>query len=310
MERLRRRWQSRTRRQKVTVLISLAWMVAVFATFVVLALWVDPLYWIGVYLSPVVLAFVAFLVIYEQVRKRLIALFEAYGRRRQRHDGPGLLVLAVFALLFPQTAAGQNAVTADSLVVGVAHEGRPLMTAVPYASGAWGTDYLTVSHGMRMGGLKITFDGRRFDAARYVTVCSGMVHGIEALILRVVEHRNRPTATWGDHMTLKPGDELQVLPWHGLHGPRTVRLLGHSFRQWIGGSEDWPTELDHALVAEGRSDPGGSGAPWVRNGRVYGVHKGAAKIVSLSGGERIVALAEPATRIRECLTKVGYSVPE
>ncbi len=124
----------------------------------------------------------------------------------------------------------------------------------PYGSGVWGTDYLTVSHGMRAGGGYeiVTEDGREPALIPRGGVCSGIVHGTEALILRVANHRNRSVITWGDLVDLKPGDELQMLPWRGLRGPITIRLLHQSFGQWADRTDyEWPAEFDHALVAYG-----------------------------------------------------------
>lgn len=260
---------------------------------------------IGLVLGVVLIGIVDTLFAFAAV---IAVLFLLIGQARSMGKAVIMVLLAA--------AASQSVAAADIAVVGVGHEGRVERTAVPYASGAWGTDYLTVSHLMRADGLQITLDGRRFAPATIVpeAYCSGMAHGIDVVLLRVVAHRDRPTVSWGTLSDLKDGDELRVTP-HDLPLV-TVRLLHHVFEQWADrGAEEWPAEVSRALVAEAwdlRSTHSGySGAPWMRNGRAYGIHKATARAKAKRGAEdeKFVALAEPVTRIRECFERMGYRSP-
>lgn len=80
MGRLERWWQSSTQEQRRAIVLGLSAIAVIFVIFVALAVWYDPTYWVGVYLSPVPLAFVAFLALYERWRKFL-------ARWRKRSDG-------------------------------------------------------------------------------------------------------------------------------------------------------------------------------------------------------------------------------
>lgn len=70
MGRLARWWQSHTQGQRRSVVLGLGLIATIFAIFIALAVWYDPTYWAGVYLSPVPFAIVAFLVLYARWRKR------------------------------------------------------------------------------------------------------------------------------------------------------------------------------------------------------------------------------------------------
>lgn len=312
MGRLKRWWQSQTREQRRSLLWAVVEIAAIYAISLALTVWYDPRYWGIVYWSAYVWLFIVILVL--------------YGRWWQKRRG-GTKTLCFLAWLWIGTsafsfqavpAAGQSGVAVESLVVGVAHEGRAEFSAVPYASGAWGTDFLTVTHGLRIGGNQITVDGRRFEAAQPIVLCRGFAHGVDAMLLRVAAHPNRPVVPWGDASDLKPGDEFRVVSWRGLHPPASLLFLHHTFSEWADRTDyQWPAETDHLLVGEAPARyqvpgfAGYSGAPWVRNSRAYGMHKGVARAKPQLGreDEKIVALAEPVARIKECLDRMGYRSP-
>jgi len=207
-------------------------------------------------------------------------------------------------LLVTLMAGSQAAAGPPSLIVGVAVGDRVEVSAIPYAAGPWGTDYVTVSHVLRVGAsYSITTDGKVFTSTRPIAACSAMHHGIDVLVLRVADTRS--VARWGHPPELKTGDELSLTPWREHSGnPIIIRLLHHHFRTWVA-ADGWSPELAHTMVAQGHRQPGFSGSAWVRNGKVYGLHKGTARM----DDGRIVALAEPTTRIKYCFALVGYTPP-
>ncbi|MGH2397116.1 MAG: hypothetical protein ACRDFW_09030 [bacterium] len=91
-----------------------------------------------------------------------IAATIAAGFWLMRRVGP-MLVLVI--LMVAQQASADT----FSLVAGVFVDKEIGTAAVPYASGTWGTDYLTSAHVMRMGAAyRVTWDGKTFDDADIV----------------------------------------------------------------------------------------------------------------------------------------------
>lgn len=188
-----------------------------------------------------------------------------------------LVLIAVLALGAP--AAGQPAVEAGPVVVGVVSGSSVVVAGVPLASGPWGTDYITVSHALAVGGrYAILRDGAPFADSVPVAACSNAYHGVEVLILRVAAHPNSPVAHWGDPAELRVGDELMILPRREIHPrPSPVRFLHTTLTAFLAERQiQWtpPRPWRNVMVGEGFVAPGFSGSPWVRDGRVYGLTKG------------------------------------
>ncbi len=222
-----------------------------------------------------------------------------------------LLLVAVGLLATGSLATGQVPSVDDlrSMVVGVA-QARSLVTAgVPLTSGAWGTDYITVSHGLRVGSqFEITYDGQAFDESAPVAACSAWHHGIDVLILRVASHQYRRVVAWGNPADLKAGDELLLLPRPEIQtSPPRVTFVHVNLLAWSGERAElqpraWPREWQNVMVGVGDSLPGFSGSPWVKDGKVYGLHKGRVRPASTW-----FEVAETATAVHRCLQIVHYA---
>jgi hypothetical protein len=233
-----------------------------------------------------------------------------YGGWRKRT--PVAIVIIAVGLLWASEAVIVAAPAAS--VVGVGFEGDVAdvtVSAIPYATGSWGTDYLTVAHAMRSRGryVIVSAGGRRTPARVLDSGVCGLARGVDGMILRT-DTANQPVAKWGDPATLTTGTELHITPWP--YRPTAVRFLHHAFREWA--PKVVLPELDHAVVAGGQGRQGragDSGAPWLRDGVVYGMHK--ATVTVLTSGSRdtqTLMMAEPLARIEECLDRAGYTVPE
>ncbi len=220
------------------------------------------------------------------------------------------LIICLMAGAFASIAPAMAQAPLDdvrTLVVGFTEGGRVLTGGVPLTSGDWGTDYVTVSHGLRVGRqFAITYDGKSFDASAPVAACSSKHHGIDVLIVRVASHQNRRVVAWGDPDELKAGDELVVLPRPEIHAtPERMRFLHVNLLTWSQDSTvEWPQAWQNVMVGEGYARPGFSGSPWVKDGKVYGLHKG---IVRLQSSRESFAVAETATRLHQCLKLLHYT---
>ncbi len=239
------------------------------------------------------------------------------------------LALGLWVAGSPQVSRAAAIPDLRTLVVGIGENGRTRGGGVVLSSGTWGTDYLTVSHALYVGGrYEVTFDGKTFDESRPVAACSSYAHGIDVLILRVAAHQNKTVVIWGDSNTLQAGDELTIVPRSEIHpNLEQARFLHVNFLQWLraaikqrpdlwAGWEDRPLETfsreyHNTLVAEGFSKSGMSGSPWVKDGKVFGLNKGSWQPQRWTGrawdnsGPRLV-FAESASRISECLRTVHY----
>lgn len=176
---------------------------------------------------------------------------------------------------------------------------------MPLTSGEWGTDYITVSHGLRVGRrFSITYNGKIFDPSTPVAACSSMYHGIDVLVVRVAKHKHHQVVIWGDPAELKPGDELFLLPRPEIQAHNERMTFVHpNFRAWThAGPDELPREWQNVMVGVGMSIPGFSGSPWVRNGKVYGLHKGRVR-----PQDTWYEVAETSTKIATCLKMVHYA---
>jgi hypothetical protein len=221
-----------------------------------------------------------------------------------------MLVLAVIVVgtpaLSPAGAAPAAAPPAAGPTAGLVSGGAVVAGGIVLSSGGWGTDYITVSHALRVGGTyAILQDGLPFAEAAPVAACSSHSHGIDVLILRVKTHTHRPAPDWGDPAELRAGDELVVYPRREFHPePVRVKFIHGHLLTWLNARPDqWPAPWHNVMVADGYSRPGFSGSPWVRDGKVYGLLKGT---VRPPGQATWYVAGESATRIRQCLTQVHY----
>jgi hypothetical protein len=217
-------------------------------------------------------------------------------------------------------------------VVGIG-DGKVGAGAVVLSSGSWGTDYLTMSHTLSVGGrYAVTSDGKTFDDSTPVVACSQYAQGVDVLVLRVSSHRDRTPITWGDPSELRSGDVLTLVPRVEVHPTvEQVHFVHNNLIQWLRAdvkqrSAEWSgwseTDVDKfaqrnrpwqdTLVFEGFSKPGFSGSPVMRDGKVMGLLKGSWQPRHLVGnawqdfGPKL-ALVESGTRIRQCLESVHYA---
>src|SRR5574337_912579 len=108
-------------------------------------------------------------------------------RRTDVKTGLMFCLMMVSLTLAPSATAQAPSLDAmQAMVVGVTQAGHVVTAGVPLTSGDWGTDYITVSHGLRVGSrFAITSDGKIFDDSTPVAACSSQHHGIDVLIVRV-----------------------------------------------------------------------------------------------------------------------------
>jgi len=220
-----------------------------------------------------------------------------------------ILLSLVIPLLFPSPSLAADL---QSVVIGINDGEQVVATGVPLTSGAWGADYITVSH-LLQSRIKysITSDGKVVAKAQSVAACGRFYQGIDVLILRVREHRYRPVVTWGQAAELKIGEELQIFPYRSFESVSVlVRFLHPDFAVWATTHirkdrqwNEWPPEARGVLVGEGRGRPGFSGSPWVKDGKVYGLHKGP---LPPEFGLKDILGAEPWSKIDRCLKDVHY----
>jgi hypothetical protein len=210
------------------------------------------------------------------------------------------------AVVAPRAASqAQAPSTFDPGVAGITTAGTVVASGVPLTSGSWGTDYITVSHALRVGArFEVLRDGFASAEARAVAACSSQAHGIDVLILRVPAHSNSPVIEWGDPTTLRPGDKFYAFPRREIHpAPVKYQFVHMNFLQWSALNRDRVQQQWHnALVALGPGRPGFSGSPWVAGGKVFALHKGVARLPNRPEHQ----LGESAIRIQECLRLLGY----
>jgi hypothetical protein len=204
-------------------------------------------------------------------------------------------------------AAGQTETppTFGPGVVGVADSGFVVAGGVPLTSGPWGTDYITVSHALRVGAqFAVLRDRFPYAETRPVAACSSQAHGIDVLILRALTHPNSPVIEWGDPAALRPGDEFYGFPRREIHpAPVKYRFVHMNYLEWSQLDRNRVSHQWHnTLVALGTSRPGFSGSPWVADGKVFGLHKGSTRLP----GRPEHQLGESAVRIQQCLRDLGY----
>lgn len=218
-----------------------------------------------------------------------------------------LPMLAALALLVPRAAAETASIQSlTSTIAGLMTDGRVVAGAIPLASGRWGTDYITVSHALSMKHeYAVVRGGDAAAAAKPVMACSSMAHGIDVLVLRVVSHKELPVLEWGDPIDLRSGDELMVMVRKEFHPePVKVKFLHLNLLQWARAKPgEWPAQWHNVMVAHGLAKPGFSGSPWIKQGKIYGLLKGA---VRPPGHAAWYATAETATRIKQCLKDQHY----
>lgn len=218
-----------------------------------------------------------------------------------------LMCVVALATALPGPAVAQSGASSmQSLVVGLVSTGQVIAGGVPLASGSWGSDYITVSHALSVGATyAILREGMPFAESKPVAACSSRAHGIDVLIVRVKEHAKRPVIEWGDPTELKAGDELALHPRREFRAaPVKIRFVHINLLVWTRESADtWPRQWHNVMVGEGQTESGFSGSPWTMGGKVYGLHKGA---VQPTSRPTWYAVAETATRIRQCLTQLHY----
>ncbi len=219
-----------------------------------------------------------------------------------------------FALTFLALSVTLSTVQAQSLpasdlaamVVGIGADGRVIAAGVPFSSGGWGTDYITVSHALGVRRRYFIADGTGVAQSEAVAACSSQYHGIDVLILRVKSHPLRPRVEWGDPAHLNPGDRLMILVRREFHpAPVRVKFVHANLLEWANSKPaEWPPAWHNVMVGAGLNKPGFSGSPWVKDGKVYGLHKGGVR----PGGHATWApVAETATRVRQCLAELHYN---
>jgi hypothetical protein len=125
------------------------------------------------------------------------------------------------------------------------------------------------------------------------------------LIVRVKDHPKRPIIEWGDPTELKAGDELVLHPRREFSATSVkIRFVHINLLAWNRAqASSWPRQWHNVMVGEGQTRSGFSGSPWVMGGKVYGLHKGSVRPPSQSTW---YAVAETATRVRECLETLSY----
>ncbi len=215
-----------------------------------------------------------------------------------------LLLAGTIAALLP--TAVRSAPAPDlGIVAGIVSSGTVIVAAVPLSSGSWGTDYITVSHALGVGErYAVIRDGLPYTETKPVTACSNQYHGIDVLILRAAAHRKTPVVEWGDPAELRTGDELLLLPRREIQAePVTVKFVHINLLEWTQGKQAWSPEWRNVMVGDGTSKPGFSGSPWVRQGKVFGLHKGRVQPNSQS---KWFVVAETATKVRDCLKLLNY----
>jgi len=233
----------------------------------------------------------------------------------------------ILSVVFIRDVASQDQRT---VVVGIIGDGKVQGGAVVLTSGSWGTDYLTVSHVLSVGGrYAVTSDGKTFDESTPVVACSQYAHRVDVLVLRVSSHRDRTPVAWGDPNELRSGDTLTLIPRIEV-SPTTeqIRFVHPTFIQWLrmqiqqrpdlwtGWAEqnldNFSRPYHDTLVFEGFLKPGFSGSPVMRDGKVFGLLKGHWKPQHWTGrawediGLELV-FVESAARIAKCLESVHYS---
>jgi hypothetical protein len=219
-----------------------------------------------------------------------------------------VVLVVVIAATLPPPAGAQSppAPTLAPMVIGVVSGGQVIAGGVPLSSGSWGTDYITVSHALRVGaGYAILRVGAPYGESTPVVACSNVAHGIDVLVLRVKSHAKLPVVEWGDSEQLKAGDELTLYPRREFSPePSKVRFVHINLLVWAGSRvQEWSRAWHNVMVGEGYSIGGFSGSPWVKDGRVFGLHKGR---VQPGGRGPVFVVAEAATRVRQCLGQVQY----
>ncbi|MGH7429323.1 MAG: hypothetical protein ACREJ4_13355 [Candidatus Methylomirabilaceae bacterium] len=194
-----------------------------------------------------------------------------------------------------------------AMVAGIMTKGQVIVASVPLNSGAWGTDFITVSHALGVGRQYGVLNGSGPSAAAApVMACSSRAHGIDVLVLRVKAQPNQPVVEWGDPRELRAGDELMVYVRKEVHPePVKVKFLHLNLLEWSHTARDeWEPQWHHVMVGDGLVKPGFSGSPWIRNGKVYGLVKGQ---IRPAGQGAWYAAAESATRIMRCLKDQHYT---
>jgi len=218
-----------------------------------------------------------------------------------------LVCVVALATALPGPAVAQSEPSSmQSLVVGLVSTGQVVAGGVPLASGSWGSDYITVSHALSVGATyAILREGTPFAESKPVAACSSQAHGIDVLIVRVKEHAQRPVVEWGDPTELKTGDELALHPRREFGAaPVKIRFVHINLLVWNRVSADtWPKQWHNVMVGEGQTRSGFSGSPWVMGGKVYGLHTGTVRPPNQNNW---YAVAETATRVRECLERLHY----
>ena len=217
-----------------------------------------------------------------------------------------MCVVALAAALPGPAVAQSEAPGMQSLVVGLVSSGQVIAGGVPLSSGSWGSDYITVSHALSVGATyAILREGTPFAESKPVAACSSQAHGIDVLIVRVKEHVKRPVVEWGDPTELKAGDELAIHPRREFGAaPVKIRFVHVNLLIWNRvPATTWPRQWHNVMVGEGQTRSGFSGSPWAMNGKVYGLHKGTVRPPNQNNW---YAVAETATRVRECLGELRY----
>jgi len=217
----------------------------------------------------------------------------------------GLVLAAVLIVSSPVASQPRALSDLHAMVVGVGADGQVIAAGVPLTSGPWGTDYITVSHVLRMGRqYSVMDDGKSFTAATGLAACSSQYHGIDVLILRV-KARQSAVVEWADPAGLKAGDELAILPRREFPPELvTVRFLHVNLLEWTKSKpSDWSQAWHNVMVADGMSKAGFSGSPWVREGKVYGLLKGR---VRPARQDKWYVVAETSSKVQECLKQLHY----
>lgn len=214
------------------------------------------------------------------------------------------LVIALAAAA-PAVATPQVPTDMATIAVGIMADGQVVAGGMTLASGPWGTDYITVSHALGVGRkYAIVHSNGAPTPATPVMACSSAAHGMDILVLRVTAQKNMPVVDWGDPATLRPGDELMVMVRKEFHPePVKVRFLHVNLLEWSRMTGPWTNAWHNVMVAHGAAQPGFSGSPWVKDGKVYGLLKGR---VRPPGHAAWYATAETATRVKECLKYQSY----
>lgn len=214
--------------------------------------------------------------------------------------------MIALAAITPAAAAPSPTHYLAAAVAGIMSGSQVVVAGTPVASGFWGTDYITVSHALGVGrNYAVVHNGEPPVPAVPVMACSSAAHGIDILILRVASHKNLEVIEWGDPATLRRGDELIVMVRKEIHPtPTRLRFLHVNLLEWSRtSSREWPRAWHNVMVADGFAKPGFSGSPVVKEGKVYGLLKGA---VRLPGQTAWYPTAETSTRVKHCLQEQSY----